>query len=62
VPEAGAHTSIRQRVEHVESQGRTEDLKAAHRQRLCDLATGLGLRRLPNLGRCPAPSRGPALT
>jgi hypothetical protein len=162
VPEAGAHTSIKQRVEHVEAQGRTEDLKAARqgsvagsaaaagleealwlcpiddrrrldspregmaegfllgnylllvdytgrlfregkaalsravaeildrlgssaaqwptrletlrrgrlldrffaarRQRLCDLATRLGLRRLPNLGRCPAPSRGPALT
>ncbi len=29
VPEAGEHTSIKQRVEHVEAQGRVEDLKAA---------------------------------
>jgi len=29
VPEASAHTSIKQPVEHVKEQGRTEDLKAA---------------------------------
>ena len=31
VPEAGAHTSINQRVEHVGAQGRTSELKAAER-------------------------------
>ena len=31
VPEASAHTSIKQRVEHVKDQGRAEDLKAAQR-------------------------------
>jgi hypothetical protein len=31
VPEASAHTSIKQRVEHVKDQGRTEDKKAAQR-------------------------------
>ena len=29
VPEASAHTSIKQRVEHVQEQGRAEDLQAA---------------------------------
>ncbi|MGO9914411.1 MAG: hypothetical protein ACLQIB_06800 [Isosphaeraceae bacterium] len=29
VPEASAHTSIKERVDHVNAQGRTEDLKAA---------------------------------
>ena len=29
VPEASEHTSIKERVDHVKSQGRTEDLKAA---------------------------------
>jgi hypothetical protein len=29
VPEASAHTSIKERVDHVQAQGRTEDLKAA---------------------------------
>src|SRR5271165_2003929 len=31
VPEASAHTSIKQRVEHVKEQGRAEDLQAAQR-------------------------------
>jgi hypothetical protein len=30
VSEASAHTSIKQRVEHVKEQGRAEDLQAAH--------------------------------
>ncbi len=29
VPEASPHTSIKERVDHVKAQGRTEDLKAA---------------------------------
>jgi len=29
VPEASAHTSIKERADHVKTQGRTEDLKAA---------------------------------
>src|SRR4029077_7177002 len=29
VPEASAHTSIKERVDHGQAQGRTEDLKAA---------------------------------
>ncbi len=29
LPEASAHTSIKERVDHVAAQGRTEDLKAA---------------------------------
>src|SRR5271157_3298272 len=31
VPEASEHTSIKERVEQVQAQGRTEDLKAAHK-------------------------------
>src|SRR5262249_9667825 len=31
VPEASAHTSIKERVEHVQAQGRTADLKAARK-------------------------------
>ena len=43
VPEASLHTSIKERVDHVEAQGRTEDLKAASQGSIAgsDAASGL---------------------
>ena len=43
VPEASAHTSIKERVDHVEAQGRTEDLKAARSGSVAGSAQAAGL-------------------
>ena len=40
VPEASAHTSIEERVDHVASQGRTEELKAARTGSVVGLEEG----------------------
>src|SRR6516164_8461112 len=42
-PEASAHTSIKERVEHVEVLGRTEDLKAARQGIIAGSAKSAGL-------------------
>jgi hypothetical protein len=42
-PEASAHTSIKERIEHVEVLGRTEDLKAARKGRVAGSAASAGL-------------------
>ena len=55
VPEASAHMSIKERVDHVQEQGRTEDLKAARRQR-GGIGVGVGSGR----GPLALPDRGPA--
>ena len=67
IPEASAQTSIKQRVEHVQVQGRTEELRklaasrllgrflAASRARLREVAGRLGVHHLANLGGCAAP-------
>ncbi len=43
VPESSAHTSIKERVDHLQAQGRTEDLKAAREGSIAgsDAAAGL---------------------
>jgi hypothetical protein len=43
VPEASAHTSIKDRVDHVTAQGRTEDLKAARAGSVAGSASSSGL-------------------
>ena len=43
VPEASAHTSIKERVDHVKAQGRTEDLKAARTGSVAGSAAAAGL-------------------
>ena len=43
VPEASAHTSIKERVDHVAAQGRTEDLKAARSGSVAGSARAAGL-------------------
>jgi hypothetical protein len=47
VPEAGDHTSIKQRVAHVEAEGRVEDLKAAEQGSVAarerSMITGAGM-------------------
>ena len=45
VPEASAHTSIKERVDHVEAQGRTEDLKAAREGSVAGSAAAAGLEQ-----------------
>jgi REP element-mobilizing transposase RayT len=55
VPEASAHTSIKQRVEHVEAAGRTEDLKAARSGSVAGSAAGAGLEESHWL--CPIEDR-----
>jgi len=54
-PEAGEHTSIKQRVEHVSAQGRTEDLKAARRDSVAGSAAAAGLEE--TLWLCPIEDR-----
>ena len=56
VPEASAHTSIKQRVEHVKEQGRTEDLKAARAGSVAGSAAAAGLEE----GTVALPGRGSA--
>ena len=59
VPEASAHTSIKERVDHVKAQGRTEDLKAARTRQRGRVGGGGGsggvALALPDRG--PAPAR-----
>ena len=43
MPEASAHTSIKQRVEHVDAQGRTDDVKAAELGSVAAQAVSSGL-------------------
>ena len=43
VPEASAHTSIKERVEHVKAQGRTQDLKAARKGSVAGSKAAAGL-------------------
>ena len=43
VPEASPHTSIKERVDHVAAQGRTEDLKAARESSAAGSAAASGL-------------------
>jgi hypothetical protein len=43
VPEASEHTSIKERVDHVEAQGRMEDLKAARKGSVVGSAASAGL-------------------
>jgi len=55
VPEAGKHTSIRQRVEHVKAQGRARELKAARRGKVSGLSAAAGLEE--GLWLCPIEDR-----
>ena len=43
VPEASAHTSIKERIEHVKAQGRTQDLKAARKGSVAGSKAAAGL-------------------
>ena len=55
VPEASAHTSIKERVDHVQAQGRTEDLKAARTGSVAGSAAAAGLEESHWL--CPIEDR-----
>jgi len=55
VPEASEHTSIKQRVEHVKEQGRTEDLKAAQAGSVSGSSAVAGLEE--GLWLCPIEDR-----
>ncbi len=55
VPEASAHTSIKQRVEHVKEQGRTEDLNAAQAGSVAGSTAAVGLEE--GLWLCPIEDR-----
>jgi hypothetical protein len=55
VPEASAHTSIKARVDHVQAQGRTEDLKAARTGSVAGSAAAAGLEESHWL--CPIEDR-----
>jgi hypothetical protein len=55
VPEASAHTSIKERVEHVKNQGRAEDLKAARAGSVAGSAASAGLEE--SLWLCPVEDR-----
>src|SRR5262249_56447635 len=55
VPEASAHTSIKERVEHVEAQGRTADLTAARGGSVAGSAAASGLEESHWL--CPIEDR-----
>ena len=55
VPEASEHTSIKQRVEHVKEQGRTEDLKAAQAGSVSGSSAAAGLEE--GLWLCPIEDR-----
>ena len=54
-PEASPHTSIKQRVEHVQEQGRTEDLKAAEAGSVAGSTAAAGLEE--GLWLCPVEDR-----
>jgi REP element-mobilizing transposase RayT len=55
VPESSDHTSIKERVEHVKAQGRTEDLNAAHAGSVAGSAAAAGLEE--SLWLCPVEDR-----
>ena len=55
VPEASAHTSIKQRVEHVKEQVRTEDLNAAQAGSVAGSTAATGLEE--ELWLCPVEDR-----
>ncbi len=55
VPEAGEHTSIKERVDHIKAQGRTEDLKAAQSGSIAGSAASAGLEE--SLWLCPIEDR-----
>ena len=54
-PEASAHTSIKERVDHVKAQGRTDDLKAASQGSIAGSKASAGLEELHWL--CPIEDR-----
>ena len=54
-PEASPHTSIKQRVEHVQEQGRTEELKAAQAGSVAGSTAAAGLEE--GLWLCPVEDR-----
>jgi len=55
VPETSDHTSIKERVEHVQAQGRTEDLEAARKGSVAGSAAAAGLEESNWL--CPIEDR-----
>jgi len=55
VPEASAHTSIKQRVEHVNEQGRANDLNAAQTGSVAGSTAAAGLEE--GLWLCPVEDR-----
>jgi REP element-mobilizing transposase RayT len=55
VPEASEHTSIKERVEHVQTQGRTEDLKAARKGSVAGSEAAAGLEE--SIWLCPIEDR-----
>jgi len=55
VPESSAHTSIKQRVEHVQEQGRAEDLQAAQAGSVAGSTAAAGLEE--GLWLCPVGNR-----
>jgi hypothetical protein len=55
VPEASEHTSIKRRVEHVEAQGRTHDLKEVQKGGVAESAATAGLEDAHWL--CPSKDR-----
>ncbi len=54
-PETSAHTSIKERVEHVQEQGRTEDLEAARAGSVAGSQAAAGLEE--GLWLCPIEDR-----
>ena len=55
VPESGEHTSIKQRVDHVQAQGRTNDLAAARSGSVAGSAVASGIEE--SLWLCPIEDR-----
>jgi hypothetical protein len=55
LPETSAHTSIKQRVEHVQAQGRTDDLAAARSGSVAGSAAAGGIEE--SLWLCPIEDR-----
>jgi hypothetical protein len=55
VPETSAHTSIKQRVEHVKEQGRIEDVNAAQAGSIAGSTAAAGLEE--GLWLCPVEDR-----
>jgi hypothetical protein len=55
IPEASEHTSIKERVEHVEAQGRTEDLQKAQKGSVAGSVAAAGLEE--SIWLCPIEDR-----